>query len=270
MTSPAAGLLHFLQQVPDPRGCQGRRHDFVAMLATVVCARLCGYGGFDGIAQWIHAFDCALWHKLGDFRRPPTANCFRDLLNEIDPRALEAALWQWIESLGVTIDATELQALVVDGKKLRGAVSRHQGTWHVLTAMDHKTGHVLRQIPVPANTNEAKAVLQLIDDVVLQGKVVVADAMFCQREICERIFGRGGDYLVIVKDNQPALKRQIDRSFAQPATFSPYRQRLDAEDRLSVRTQEKGRGRVETRILTTLTAALNVHQLLANLGIINY
>lgn len=226
MVRPASGLLQFLQQVPDPRGRKGRRHDFVAMLATVVCSMLCGHGSFDSIAAWVHAFDATLWHKLGYFRRPPTANCFRDLLNDIDPQALEAALWQWIESLGITIESAELQALIIDGKKLRGAVSRHQGTWHLLAAMDHKTGHVLRQIPVPSTTNEAKAVLQLIDDFVLQGKVVVADAMFCQREICERIIGRGGDYLVIVKDNQPALKRQIDRSFATPAKVSPLPQAI--------------------------------------------
>lgn len=224
MTSPAAGLLQFLQQIPDPRGRQGRRHDFVAMLATAVCAMLCGHGSFDAIAQWIQAFDATLWHKLGYFRRPPTANCFRDLLNGIDPQALEAALEQWLRALGVTLQDDQLQAVMVDGKTLRGAISRHQGTWHVLAAFDQKTSQILRQIPVPQNTNEAKAVLQLLDEIVLQGKVIVADAMFCQREICERILGGGGDYLVIVKDNQPALKRQINRSFAQPAKFSPLPQ----------------------------------------------
>jgi hypothetical protein len=216
-----SGLLQFLQEVPDPRGRQGRRHDFVAMLATVVCAMLCGHAGFNGIAQWIHAFDETLWHRLGYRRRPPTENCFRDLLNAVEPQRLEAALWKWIESLGIEWDDQQLQALLVDGKKLRGAISRHHGMWHVLTALDHQTGHILRQIPVPSSTNEAKAVLELIDQLVLQGKVVVGDAMFCQRDICERILGQGGDYLVIVKDNQPALKRDLVNAFATPANFSP-------------------------------------------------
>jgi hypothetical protein len=216
-----SGLLQFLQEIPDPRGRQGQRHDFVAMLATVVCAMLCGHAGFSGIAQWIHAFDSTLWHRLGYRRTPPTENCFRDLLNALDPQHLEAALWKWVQSLGVERDDAQLQPLIVDGKKLRGAISRHQGMWHVLTALDYQTGHVLRQIPVPTTTNEAKAVLELIDQLVLKGKVVVGDAMFCQRDICERILGQGGDYLVIVKDNQPALKRELVNAFATPANFSP-------------------------------------------------
>jgi DDE_Tnp_1-associated/Transposase DDE domain len=216
-----SGLLQFLQEIPDPRGRQGQRHDFVAMLATVVCAMLCGHGGFSGIAQWIHAFDETLWHRLGYRRTPPTENCFRDLLNALDPRSLEAALWKWIESLGVELEDGSLRATIIDGKKLRGAISRHQGMWHVLSALDYQTGHILRQIPVPTHSNEAKAVLELIDQLVLQGKVVVGDAMFCQRDVCERILGQGGDYLVIVKDNQPTLRRHLVNAFATSANFSP-------------------------------------------------
>lgn len=105
-----SGLLQLLQRIPDPRGRLGQRHDFVAMLATVVCAMLCGHGGFEGIAQWIHAFDEHLWHRLGYRRRPPSANCFRDLLNVLDPVAVELALWNWVESLGIEFPADGLQA----------------------------------------------------------------------------------------------------------------------------------------------------------------
>jgi predicted transposase YbfD/YdcC len=33
---------------------------------------------------------------------------------------------------------------------------------------------------------------------------VIGDAMFCQRELCQQIIDSGGDYLVAVKENQPA------------------------------------------------------------------
>ena len=52
MSAPAGSLLAFLSQVPDPRGQKGCRHQFVAMLATVVCATLCGARGYKPIAQW--------------------------------------------------------------------------------------------------------------------------------------------------------------------------------------------------------------------------
>lgn len=61
----AGDLLARLQQVPDPRGAHGRRHSFSAMLATIVCAVLCGARGYEAIAQWIHAQDKSLWYLLG-------------------------------------------------------------------------------------------------------------------------------------------------------------------------------------------------------------
>ncbi|MEZ6051798.1 MAG: transposase family protein [Planctomycetaceae bacterium] len=51
--SSATGLLQFLQQVPDPRGREGQRHSHVAMLAALICATLCGFPGYAGVAQWI-------------------------------------------------------------------------------------------------------------------------------------------------------------------------------------------------------------------------
>ena len=65
MTAPAGSLLRALQQVPDPRGVQGRRFSFVAMLATISGAVLCGARGPTAIAQWIHAQDPQVWYWLG-------------------------------------------------------------------------------------------------------------------------------------------------------------------------------------------------------------
>ena len=45
--------------------------------------------------------------------------------------------------------------------------------------------------------------------------------MFCQREVCERILDSGGDYFVVVKDNQPTLRRDVQLAFAKAEAFSP-------------------------------------------------
>jgi DDE_Tnp_1-associated/Transposase DDE domain len=225
---PAEGLLQCLQHIPDPRGRKGRRHDFVAMLATVVSAMLCGRQSFDAIAEWIHTFEAPFWHRLGYLRRPPTANSFRNLLDAIDPEALEAALWQWAEGLGLCLGGHDVEAVSIDGKTLRGAIAAHGRAWNVLSVMDQATGCVLRETPVHADTNEAKAALSLLENLVLEGRVVVGDAMFCQRDVCEKILEQGGDYLVIVKGNQPALQRQMQNAFALPRSFSPLPQTAGA------------------------------------------
>ncbi|QDT55861.1 hypothetical protein Pan44_39090 [Caulifigura coniformis] len=63
----------------------------------------------------------------------------------------------------------------------------------------------------------------MLKSVLLKGKVVVADAMFYQRDVCQQILNSGGDYLVTLKDNQPAVKRDVEIAFAEPRGFSPLR-----------------------------------------------
>lgn len=223
MTSvPAGSLLGFLERVPDPRDRKGRRHSLTAMLATILCAVLCGCRGYRAIAQWIRLQSVATWHALGYFRKPPTRNAFRDLLLLLDPDAVEAALWQWVvEGLGLELSEEQFAAVVIDGKTLRGSLERHRRAVHVLAALDLATGGILGQTPVHEDTNEAKAALQFLQRLVLEGRVVVGDAAFCQRDVCQRVLDSGGDDLVLVKDNQPALKREIVNAFVEPGGFSP-------------------------------------------------
>lgn len=222
------GLLQFLQEMVDWRGHQGRRHDLTPMLATIVCAMLCGHGSPEQIARWIKSFDSSFWHKLGYRRRPPVANTFRTILEQIDPQEFESALARWVASVGLSTqgqhgrrDACQPDVIIIDGKMLRGAMARHAGMWHLLAAFDQQTGQVLRQVPVPSTTNEAKAVLSLLNDLVLEGKVIVADAAFCQREVCRQILDTGGDYLIIVKENQPTLHKNVESAFCDERIFSP-------------------------------------------------
>jgi predicted transposase YbfD/YdcC len=61
--------------------------------------------------------------------------------------------------------------------------------------------------------------MDLLKTIVLKGRLVTGDAAFCQRELCEQIVDSGGDYLFVVKDNQPDLKAAVEADF-RPG-FSP-------------------------------------------------
>ena len=80
---------------------------------------------------------------------------------------------------------------------------------------------MLKQLRVDAKTNEHKAALTLLGVLPLRGKVVTGDAMFTHRDVAEEIRRRGGDYILIVKDNQPELKAQIQAALHDDAAFSP-------------------------------------------------
>lgn len=220
-SSPAVGLLQILQRIPDPRGRKGRRHPLPAMLAAIICSLLAGIRSLDGIADWIAFQPPSLWHLLGFTRKPPTANCFRDLLIALEPETLEAALGDWIDS---HLDVEPGEAVAIDGKVLRGTLASHQRSVTLLAALDTATGGVLAQTAVPESTNEHKAALRLLRKLILNGRVVTGDAAFCQRDVCERITEAGGEYVFPVKENQPDLKRRIAQEFiAADAAFSPLR-----------------------------------------------
>lgn len=206
--------------IPDPRGRQGRRHSLEAMLASIICAWLQGARGYAAIAEWIHDQEVELWHQLGFTRTPPTKGAFRNLLMAISPQHFERAVGNWVAScIGTPEKDKSLAAVAMDGKTLRGTLQTHERAVHLLSLLDQETGCVLSQNRVDAKTNEAKAALELLKSMVLSGRVITGDAMFCQREICQQIRDDGGHYLFVVKDNQPTLREAIAAEFK--AAFSP-------------------------------------------------
>jgi hypothetical protein len=220
VSSPAAtSLLAHLEQIPDPRSRFGLRHPFTAMLASIVCALLTGARGYEAIAQWTKSQGPTVWRLLGFKAKSPCPNCFRDLLLRLDPEALEAVLRQWIAAWVGEPSNDELHAVAIDGKTLCNTLAAHERNVQLLALFDHKLGCVLSQQAVDPSTNEAKAALPLLRSLVLDGTLITGDAMFCQREICQQIVDSGGDYLFVVKDNQPELKAAIEAEF-QPG-FSP-------------------------------------------------
>jgi hypothetical protein len=193
------------------------------MLTAVVCGLLCGNRGYTQLVEWLHDLPVAVWHWMGYTRRPPKLDCFRDLLMKLDPATVEAALAAWIhEALDIELDAEQMQAVSFDGKTLCGTLRPFSRAVHLLAAVDHQTGCVLSQCRVAEKTNEHKAALELLQTLVLEGRVIVGDAMFCQREVCQQIIDSGGHYFLAVKGNQAGLEREISLELSVPdGAFSP-------------------------------------------------
>lgn len=114
------------------------------------------------------------------------------------------------------IDEDSLRAVSIDGKTLCGTLKQHQRAIHLLSAFDHQTGYVMSQMQVDPETNEHKAALELLRTLVLKGQVIVGDAMFCQRDICQALVDSDSEYFFVVQENQPTLLREIQLAFANP------------------------------------------------------
>jgi len=190
-----------------------------AMLAAIICAVLTGARGYRAMAHWLCSQNAEVWRWLGFQRKPPCANSFRNLLLALNPEVLEAVLRQWMADVVPSPMADAIQPVAMDGKTLRNTLTAHERNVQLLSLLDQATGGVLSQQAVPPTTNEAKTAANLLKTIVLKGRLVTGDAAFCQRELCKEIVDSGGDYLFVVKDNQPELKAAIAADF-QPG-FSP-------------------------------------------------
>jgi hypothetical protein len=191
---------------------------------------MCGAKSYAAIAQWGHDQDIALMHQLGFTRQPPKLGGIRKVLIAWNPNALEGALTQWAESLlggATSTPMTSLEALAVDGKTARGSFDGLEKAVHLLSLVAHRSGLTLAQTPVAHGgadkTNEHKTALRLLQGIVLHGRLVTGDAIFCQRDLSQEVRDAGGHYLWFVKENQPTLLHDIQTAFAASveAAFSP-------------------------------------------------
>jgi hypothetical protein len=210
-----------------------------AILALTVLAMLRGCKGPVAIAQFGRDYGTPLAHALGFTRgKTPAPSCLSELLSRLDPVAFEAALSHWIGSRTpppATAPANEpkgqdKQPVSIDGKTLRGSRDGEVPGQHLVAAYAPLVQAVLVQVRVDAKTNEHKAALQLLGILPVQGRIVIGDAMFCQRDVCQAIVKQGGDYIFLVKDNQSSLQTDIAAGFgfeaasrAMAAAFSPGR-----------------------------------------------
>jgi DDE_Tnp_1-associated len=213
---PKLGLLHFLGEIPDPRGRNGRQHPLSAVLALACCAILCGARGYTAIAQWADDHDIELMHRLGFTRRPPKSGGIRKVLMAVSPAALEAALTRWAEALlgrSPAADDGPPDAFALDGKSARGSFDGLSKAVHLLSLVAHQSGLTVAQAEVSGGgtdkTNEHKAALGLLSGLVLEGRLITGDAMFCQRDLSRQVLDGGGHYLWVVKDNQPTILADI-------------------------------------------------------------
>ena len=101
---------------------------------------------------------------------------------------------------------------------------------------------------VDEKSNEITHAPKLLTSLDLRGVVVSGDAMFDQRELSIQIVQANGDYLWTVKGNQEGLREDIE------VLFQPQRKRAGTSalpnDFRTVRSVEKGHGRLEKRIIT--------------------
>jgi predicted transposase YbfD/YdcC len=251
--SQARPLIDILAEIPDFRKRRGKRHPLSAILALACAAMLCGYRGYCAMAEWGRNYGQKLTRALGfTHKKTPCGSTFHTIFKNIDVDLLEAKLGVWAESVLAAMPVPKREegqeGIALDGKTLRGSRKQGAANAHLLSAVSHRLGLTLGQQAVDDKTNEIPVVQELLENLVLKGRVFTMDALLTQREVAQTIIDGDGDYVMVVKENQPELLQDIRDVFQEPELLADTMK--DAE------TLNDGHGRIEKRRLTASTALL--------------
>lgn len=239
-------LYSYLGRLTDKRERRGKRYEIREILLLFVIAKLCGQDKPYGIAEWVENRKEEIQKMLGmKGKRMPHHSTYRRVMTEsIDGVEFEGVMSEyWKQCLG----GGEQVVLVIDGKTLRGTItSRDEFGVHLLAAYLPGEGVVLMQIPVEKDKeNEIVVAPELLKSLDLRNMVVLGDAMHTQRALSRQIVEAGGEYVWVVKDNQPTTRVAIELLFAPEEPIKGVG--CTPMDFRSAKTVDSRHGRLEER-----------------------
>jgi len=224
------------------------RYGLAALLLLIVFAKLSGEDTPCGIADWVsgRAKELKQALHLGWSRMPHHSTYRRIIAFVVDPEELDRVVTEHLTSLpGVGTS----RLIAFDGKTLRGTIceANPQGD-HLLAAYLPHEGIVLGQVAVESKENEIVGAPKLLGQLDLRGKVAMGDAMHAQRELSRQVKQAGGDFIWLIKQNQPTVLEDITQLFAPqtPMVLGG----IVPNDFVSYEVSDKGHGRLERRRIT--------------------
>ena len=221
-------------RVPDPRRAASVAYPLVAMLALAVAAIPANQLSELAIAQWASRQPVERLRALGFLAgRTPCQSTLQRLFCRLDGQATPARGYPEGLSAHFAPVAVPLpvvagsRGVAIDGKAQRGRLPFQVGgsPVHALTAFCHEHGVVLAAEPIEHGGEKSEAELTvapaLVARIAWPGRVLTGDALFCQRALCAQVLAAGGNYLVLVMDNQPTLHADLALLFDPPAALGP-------------------------------------------------
>lgn len=231
----SCALIDHFSALDDPRQQAKVLYPLPEIVLLLLCATLAGADDFVETQLWGE-------ENLGFLRRflayehgVPSHDTLGEVIRVLDPETFKVCFTSWVA--GLREAAPDLVA--IDGKTSRRTHARRHGRepLHLVSAWASRQRLVLGQQAVAGKSNEIVAIPLLLERLALQGALVSIDAIGTQNKIADIILDRGGDYLLALKANRPALYDDVRRFFAD-AACAP----TDRHD-----TTDADHGRIEVR-----------------------
>lgn len=229
------GFAAVCEALDDPRTGNAKRHLLLEILVIALCAVLSGGESCADMALFGRAKEPFLRQFL---RLPsggiPSHDTFSRVFRLLDPARFRACFVAFMRRFAETCQGV----VAIDGKTLRHSFDTASITspLHLVSAWACEQRLVLGQFAVDGKSNGITAVPELLRMLTLEGSIVTADALHCQRAIAGQVIGRGADYVLALKGNQGTLFEDVRLFLDDPAT--PL---------ASVTGTDAGHGRIEQR-----------------------
>lgn len=227
--------------IEDPRHQGYVEHKLSDVLIMVMCAVLCGLDTLGDIVIYAQNNKEFFKDQL-EIKNIPSKATFGRILSMIDGAKVgEVILGIMQEQFGMAGDV-----VAVDGKAICSTSKPGQAhsALQILTAYITSSGVILGQEAIHEKTNEIPVFQQMLSYLDIEGKIVTADAMHCQKETCRKIIEKKGEYLIGLKGNQQTLYEDI-------ALFCGDVNNREMLERHT--TIEKNAGRIEKRNCSKIT-----------------
>lgn len=237
MANEPISLMAAFDDLNDPRArqCAYRLDE---LLLAAICAVLSGAESWTTVVEWSETKLDWLRQHLPFANGIASHDTFGRVFSLLDATQFEACFVKWMGSM---CPALQGQHIAVDGKCVRGSHDGKHSAIHLVSAWSSTSGLTLGQVRTADKSNEITAIPELLATLDIKGAIITIDAMGCQHDIAAGIVGRGADYVLGVKENQPGLAEAIRLWFDAAETGNLDRPFWDHSH------TEKDHGRIETR-----------------------
>lgn len=212
-------------------------------LTIMICGMLCSLQNISDIYEWAKSeparqflFDEFKIHKL------PSRAQFYNLIGYVNPKKFNIIFIEWVEE--ILKNDNKDRTIAIDGKTICSTNQRSEDgqPLRILSAVVSESKLILGSQPCKTKISEPEVFRELIGILDVSGAIVVADALHCQKKSAKRVIEENGDYLFVVKDNEPRLREEIEL-YIQNEELEQFTQK------------ELNGGRIEKR--TAYTAAID-------------
>jgi predicted transposase YbfD/YdcC len=238
--SGSGSLIERFAALSDPRQAAKVLYPLPEIVLLLLCATLAGADDFVEAQLWGEQNLAFLRRLLPYAHGVPSHDTLGDVVALLDPALFKDCFTNWVAGLRARApDLAGPEVIAIDGKTARcsHARAKGRGPLHLLAAWASQRRLVLGQEAVADKSNEITAIPLLLERLELSGALVTIDAIGTQTAVAETIRARGGDHLLALKPNRPALFEDARRFFADPSPGTVH----------TFQTTDGDHGRIEVR-----------------------